>query len=182
MNPIGIRSCYDEGKRCAESLCMDYHRQHGVKVKIIRIFNTYGPRMAVNDGRVVSNFIVQALKGEPLTIYGNGSQTRSFMYIDDLLEGMVRMMGTDDGVTGPINLGNPEEVSIKELSHQILNLASSNVSTVYMEISNSDPRIRCPNTALTNKTLNGWHAGIGRQKGLYKTLGYFRDKLKTKVE
>lgn len=125
VNPNGIRSCYDEGKRCAESLCMDYHRQYGVKVKIIRIFNTYGPRMAVGDGRVVSNFIVQALKNEPMTIYGDGNQTRSFMYIDDLLEGMVRMMATSEDVTGPVNIGNPEEKTILELANMISQLVGS---------------------------------------------------------
>ncbi len=178
VNPIGVRSCYDEGKRCAESLCMDYHRRYGVKIKIIRIFNTYGPRMAVNDGRVVSNFVVQALRNEPITIYGDGGQTRSFMYIDDLLEGMVRMMETGDDVTGPINLGNPEKTSIRELSGQIYNLIHSKTRTTYLAISSDDPKIRCPDTALANEKLHGWHADISLQKGLVNTVEYFRDKLK----
>ena len=130
VNPVGVRSCYDEGKRCAESLCMDYHRQHGVRVKVIRIFNTYGPRMAVDDGRVVSNFIVQALRGDPLTIHGDGSQTRSFMYVDDLLEGMVRMMATEDDVTGPVNIGNPHETSIRELAELVVGITASKSGVV----------------------------------------------------
>ena len=168
VNPIGIRSCYDEGKRCAESLCMDYHRQHGVKVKIVRIFNTYGPRMAVNDGRVVSNFIVQALKGEPLTIYGNGSQTRSFMYIDDLLEGMVRMMRTDDKVTGPTNLGNPEEVSIKALANVVLEKTCSASHIVLLNQPSDDPKVRCPNIIQAGCLLHNWKP----QTKLCDGLGY----------
>ena len=178
VNPIGVRSCYDEGKRCAESLCIDYHRQHGVKVKIIRIFNTYGPRMAVNDGRVISNFIVQALKGEPLTIYGNGSQTRSFMYIDDLLEGMVRMMETGDDVTGPINLGHPEETSIRELTHFVLRMVGSSSSIEYKGLPLDDPHLRCPNTTKARESLMGWKASVCLQDGLMNSTRYFKNNFK----
>ena len=173
VNPVGVRSCYDEGKRCAESLCMDYHRQHGVKVKIIRIFNTYGPRMAVGDGRVVSNFIVQALRGEPLTIHGDGSQTRSFMYIDDLLEGMERMMGTGDDVTGPVNLGNPEEKTIKQLASMIVGMTDSGSQYVHLALPGDDPRVRCPDISRAKTLLPAWRLGHSLAQGLERTVNYF---------
>ena len=176
VNPVGVRSCYDEGKRCAESLCMDYHRQHGVRVKIVRIFNTYGPRMAVDDGRVVSNFIVQALRNEPITIYGDGSQTRSFMYIDDLLEGMVRMMGTPDDVTGPVNLGNPEEMTILELSNVILRLSSSNSRIVKSHLPLDDPHRRCP-VITTMRDIGVENPQVVLEIGIGKTLAYFKNVL-----
>lgn len=174
VNPIGIRSCYDEGKRCAESLCMDYHRQYGVKVKIIRIFNTYGPRMAVNDGRVVSNFIVQALGNKPITIYGDGSQTRSFMYIDDLLEGMIGMIATDDEVTGPVNLGNPEELSVSMLAN-IIKEKTNSVSTIrFMDLPYDDPKVRCPDMILAGYLLQKWKPQVKICEGLCKTIAFFR--------
>ena len=173
VNPNGIRSCYDEGKRCAESLCMDYHRQYGVKVKIIRIFNTYGPRMAVGDGRVVSNFIVQALKNEPMTIYGDGSQTRSFMYIDDLLEGMVRMMATSEDVTGPVNLGNPKETTISTLANVVMKKTDSRSIVLHLDFPSDDPRVRCPDIALSNFLLNGLEASTQLEHGLDLTINYF---------
>lgn len=177
VNPNGIRSCYDEGKRCAESLCMDYHRQYGVKVKIIRIFNTYGPRMAVGDGRVVSNFIVQALKNEPMTIYGDGSQTRSFMYIDDLLEGMVRMMATNEDVTGPVNIGNPEEKTILELANMISQLVGSVLLISRVSpLPQNDPLLRCPDISYAGKLFKGWMPQISIETGLRRTISYFRKK------
>lgn len=177
VNPVGIRSCYDEGKRCAESLCMDYHRQHGVRVKIIRIFNTYGPRMAVDDGRVVSNFIVQALRGEPLTIYGDGSQTRSFMYIDDLLDGMERMMATDDGVTGPVNIGNPEELSMNQLAELVSSLAGMSNGICRVAIPLDDPHRRNPVTNRAMEVFGKWHPNIDMRHGLMTTLSYFRQNI-----
>lgn len=177
VNPNGIRSCYDEGKRCAESLCMDYHRQYGVKVKIIRIFNTYGPRMAVGDGRVVSNFIVQALKNEPMTIYGDGNQTRSFMYIDDLLEGMVRMMATSEDVTGPVNIGNPEEKTILELANMISQLVGSVLLISRVSpLPQNDPLLRCPYISYAGKLFKGWMPQISIETGLGRTISYFRKK------
>lgn len=175
VNPVGIRSCYDEGKRCAESLCMDYHRQYGVKVKIIRIFNTYGPRMAVGDGRVVSNFIVQALKNEPMTIYGDGSQTRSFMYIDDLLEGMARMMATVDDVTGPVNLGNPEEKSVKELAEIVIDLTGSKFLLISESLPSDDPKVRCPALSKVEGILKLWKPNIKLVDGLKLTINYFKE-------
>lgn len=177
VNPNGIRSCYDEGKRCAESLCMDYHRQYGVKVKIIRIFNTYGPRMAVGDGRVVSNFIVQALKNEPMTIYGDGSQTRSFMYIDDLLEGMVRMMATGDGVTGPVNIGNPEEMTIRMLAVDVLENTNPNSEISYLDLPYDDPKVRCPDISQAMSLLKDWKPVVGLNDGLHCLVEYFRIKV-----
>ncbi len=177
VNPIGVRSCYDEGKRCAESLCMDYHRQHGVKVKIIRIFNTYGPKMAINDGRVVSNFIVQALRNEPITVYGDGSQTRSFMYIDDLLEGMVRMMDTGDEVTGPVNIGNPEETTIRLLADCILEEVNSYSENDYLVLPSDDPKVRCPDITLAQVLFNPWTPRVGLREGLKLTIEYFYKKL-----
>ena len=173
VNPNGIRSCYDEGKRCAESLCMDYHRQYGVKVKIIRIFNTYGPRMSVGDGRVVSNFIVQALRNEPITIYGDGSQTRSFMYIDDLLEGMVRMMATADEVTGPVNIGNPEETTVSQLAAMILEKTGSSSQVKYQKLPSDDPKVRCPDIKRSYSLLRQWRPMVCIGDGLQKTIMYF---------
>ena len=154
VNPIGIRSCYDEGKRCAETLFMDYHRQHQVKTKIVRIFNTYGPRMHPNDGRVVSNFIVQALQGQDITIYGDGSQTRSFCYVDDLVTGLILMMESDDSVTGPINLGNPVEQTIEELSSQVVVMVGSKSKIVFKDIPQDDPKRRKPDTSQAKNLLN----------------------------
>lgn len=177
VNPIGIRSCYDEGKRCAESLCMDYHREYGVKVKIVRIFNTYGPRMLPNDGRVVSNFIVQALKGEDISIYGNGEQTRSFQYVDDLVEAFIRFIQTDDDVTGPLNIGNPQEVTVKQLASTVINLTSSDSRIVYCPLPSDDPHRRCPDASLASSTLGGWHAQTNLVTGLRNTIEYFRNRL-----
>ena len=174
VNPIGIRSCYDEGKRCAETLCMDYYRENQVKVKIIRIFNTYGPRMHPNDGRVVSNFIVQAMKNNPLTVYGDGSQTRSFQYIDDLVEGMIRMMETPDDITGPVNLGNPVEHTILEMAEKIIQLTGSTSGIEYKTLPEDDPIQRKPDIQLAKKILNEWEPKIGLDDGLQKTIEYFK--------
>ena len=171
VNPIGIRSCYDEGKRVAETLMMDYHRQNGVDVRIIRIFNTYGPRMAENDGRVVSNFIVQALRGEALTVYGEGRQTRSFCYVDDLVEGMVRMMDCAD-FTGPVNLGNPCETSIREFAERILTLTGSTSRIVFRPLPADDPQQRQPDITLARERL-GWEPQVDVETGLRKTIDYF---------
>ena len=173
VNPIGIRSCYDEGKRCAEILCMDFYRQYRVNVKIVRIFNTYGPNMAVGDGRVVSNFIVQALAGMPITIYGDGSHTRSFMYVDDLVEGLLCMMGTPDDFTGPVNLGNPDERSIKDLASLIISLSGSSSTFVYQPLPSDDPRQRKPDITLASKKL-GWSPVVSLEEGLRRTIDYFR--------
>lgn len=181
VNPIGIRSCYDEGKRCAESLCMDYHRQYGTKVKIVRIFNTYGPRMAVDDGRVVSNFITQALQDEPLTIYGDGSQTRSFMYVDDLVEGFIRMLHTQDDCTGPVNLGNPQETSIINLARKVLALTGSSSTIIQKERPLDDPLLRCPNISKASSLLDGWHPQVSLDKGLSLTISYFQRELNGEV-
>lgn len=177
VNPIGIRSCYDEGKRCAETLFSDYHRQHGLRIKIARIFNTYGPRMHPNDGRVVSNFIVQALKGEDLTIYGEGHQTRSFCYVDDLIEGFVRLMNTDDEVTGPINLGNPGEFTMRQLAERVLELTGSASRIVFRPLPQDDPQQRQPDIAQAMTVLN-WQPTIMLDQGLEKTIGYFDELLK----
>ena len=174
VNPIGIRSCYDEGKRAAETLFMDYYRVHDVKAKIIRIFNTYGPRMAVNDGRVVSNFIVQALQGKDITVYGNGMQTRSFCYVDDLLDGMTRMMNhSDDNFIGPVNLGNPGEFTMWELAHKIIELTGSKSQILQQALPQDDPKQRRPNISEAKKMLN-WEPTINLEKGLQKTIDYFR--------
>jgi UDP-glucuronate decarboxylase len=178
VNPIGIRSCYDEGKRCAETLCMDYHRQNKVKVKIIRIFNTYGPRMHPNDGRVVSNFIVQALQNKPLTVYGDGSQTRSFQYIDDLLEGMIRMMNTPDEITGPVNLGNPSEYTILEMANKIIELTGSKSKIKFNPLPQDDPVQRKPDITFAKKILGGWEPELSLEEGLIKTIDYFKNTLK----
>lgn len=173
VNPIGVRSCYDEGKRCAETLFMDYHRQNNVRIKIIRIFNTYGPYMSTNDGRVVSNFIVQALKGENLTIYGDGTQTRSFQYVDDLVEGMMRMMHSDDSFTGPVNLGNPGEFTMLELAEKVIELTGSKSEIVFKPLPVDDPRHRQPDITLAKKMLDGWEPVVKLEDGLRKTIDYF---------
>ena len=174
VNPIGIRSCYDEGKRCAETLFFDYNRQLGVEIKVIRIFNTYGPRMQANDGRVVSNFIVQALKGEDITIYGDGSQTRSFCFVDDLIEGMVRMMNTPKEVTGPVNLGNPVEFTIKQLAEKIIRLTGSKSQLVFQELPMDDPVRRKPDISQAKKLLS-WEPEKDLEYGLKKTISYFSE-------
>lgn len=176
VNPIGIRSCYDEGKRVAETLFMDYHRQNNVDIRIVRIFNTYGPRMLMNDGRVVSNFIVQALKGEDLTIYGDGSQTRSFCYVDDLIEGFVRMMDQDK-IIGPVNIGNPGEFTMLELAKEVLDLTGSKSKIVYKPLPGDDPKMRRPNIDLAKSAL-GWEPTIPLRQGLEKTIVYFEELLK----
>ena len=175
VNPIGIRSCYDEGKRVAETLMMDYHRQNRVETRIARIFNTYGPRMAVDDGRVVSNFIVQALKGGPLTVYGDGSQTRSFCYVTDLVEALVRLMNTE-GFIGPVNLGNPGEFTILELAEKVLKLTGSRSRIVHAALPQDDPVRRCPDISLAGEKL-GWKPTISLDEGLPPTIAYFREKL-----
>ena len=176
VNPIGIRSCYDEGKRVAETLFFDYHRQNGVDIKVIRIFNTYGPNMNANDGRVVSNFIVQALKGEDITIYGDGTQTRSFCYVDDLVEGMIRMMNSRDDFTGPVNLGNPGEFTIKQLAEMVIELTGAKSKLIYRELPQDDPLQRKPDISLAKKELN-WEPTVMLQEGLKKTIAYFKSVL-----
>lgn len=174
VNPVGSRSCYDEGKRCAETLFKDYHQQNGVRIKIVRIFNTYGPRMHPNDGRVVSNFIVQALQHRDLTIYGDGSQTRSFQYVEDLLEGMIRMMGTKDEVTGPINLGNPGEFTILELAEMIIRMTGSRSAITYLPLPEDDPVQRKPVIGKAKAQLNNWEPEVGLEEGLEQTINYFK--------
>lgn len=177
VNPVGIRSCYDEGKRCAETLFMDYHKQNNVEIRIIRIFNTYGPNMNPNDGRVVSNFIVQALKNENITIYGDGSQTRSFQYVDDLVNGMIKMMENKNGFIGPVNIGNPGEFSIKELAENILKLIPESKSRiVYKNLPQDDPKQRKPDISLAKEKLN-WEPVVNLEDGLIKTIQYFRDNI-----
>ncbi len=173
VNPVGIRSCYDEGKRCAETMCNDYNRQFGTRVKIARIFNTYGPNMAINDGRVVSNFIIQALQGKPITIYGTGMQTRSFQYVDDLVLGLVKLMGTHDVVTGPFNIGNPNEFTIEELAQTVIALTGTKSYTIYKELPADDPRQRQPDIGIF-KALTGWEPKIQLEEGLRKTIDYFK--------
>lgn len=174
VNPIGLRSCYDEGKRCAESLFMNYNHQNDVKIKIIRIFNTYGPNMHPNDGRVVSNFIVQALKNEDITVYGDGSQTRSFQYVDDLVSAMILMMNTTDNIIGPINIGNPHEFTVLELAKKIIKLTKSNSKIVFNKLPADDPSQRQPDIALAKKILNNWEPKIELEEGLEKTINYFK--------
>ena len=174
VNPIGRRSCYDEGKRCAETLFMDYHIQNGVRSKIIRIFNTYGPRMDPNDGRVVSNFIVQALQGKDITIYGDGLQTRSFQFVDDLVEGMIRLMNTGDDFVGPVNIGNPGEFTIMELAEKVIEMTGSNSKIIYKELPSDDPTQRKPDISLAKEKLNSWEPKIDLNEGLKKTIDYFR--------
>jgi len=176
VNPIGIRSCYDEGKRCAETLFMDYHRMNDVKIKIVRIFNTYGPRMHPNDGRVVSNFIIQALQNENITVYGNGNQTRSFQFVDDLIEGLTRFMNTDDSITGPVNIGNPEEYSIIELAEKIIQLTNSKSKIIFHPLPQDDPMQRCPNISLAKRALN-WEPKVHLEEGLLKTIKYFKSTI-----
>lgn len=174
VNPIGIRSCYDEGKRCAETLFMDYHRQNNVRIKLIRIFNTYGPRMNPEDGRVVSNFIMQALRGEDITIYGTGMQTRSFQYVDDLVEAMVRMMATDDSFTGPVNTGNPGEFTMLELAEKVIELTGSKSRIVFRPLPGDDPKQRKPDITLAKEKLGGWEPKVQLEEGLIKTIEYFK--------
>lgn len=176
VNPIGPRSCYDEGKRCAETLFFDYHRQHKLDIKVIRIFNTYGPRMHPNDGRVVSNFIVQALKGEDITIYGNGQQTRSFCYVDDLIDGMLKMMDSQNGFTGPVNLGNPGEFTMLELAEKVIALTKSRSKLKFLPLPQDDPKQRQPNIELARANLN-WSPRVNLEDGLKETIGYFRHSL-----
>ena len=173
VNPIGIRSCYDEGKRCAETLFMDYHNQNNVQIKIIRIFNTYGPNMNSADGRVVSNFIVQALKGENITIFGDGLQTRSFQYVDDLIEGMIRMMNSKDEFLGPVNLGNPNEFTMLELAENIIRITNSKSKLIHLALPKDDPKQRQPDITLAKNELNGWSPNIELEEGLKKTIKYF---------
>jgi UDP-glucuronate decarboxylase len=176
VNPIGIRSCYDEGKRCAETLFFDYHRQHALRIKIARIFNTYGPRMHPNDGRVVSNFIVQALQNQDITVYGDGGQTRSFCYVDDLVEALLRLMLSGDEVTGPINLGNPEELPIGELAKLIIDLTGSRSKVVYRPLPDDDPKQRWPDITKANQVLK-WQPGISLRQGLPRAINYFQQTL-----
>jgi UDP-glucuronate decarboxylase len=178
VNPIGIRSCYDEGKRCAETLFFDYRRQHGLKIKVARIFNTYGPNMHPADGRVVSNFIVQALKGEPITLYGDGAQTRSFCYVDDMVDALARLMATADEVTGPVNLGNPHETSVRQLAEVIIDLTGSKSELVFKPLPEDDPRQRQPDISLAKQTL-GWTPATPLREGLEKTIAYFDALLRT---
>ena len=172
VNPIGSRSCYDEGKRCAETLFFDYHRQHGLEIKVARIFNTYGPRMHPNDGRVVSNFVVQALQGQPITIYGSGEQTRSFCYVDDLIEGVLRLMATPAEVTGPVNLGNPDEFTIRQLAEMVIAMTGSKSTLVFVDLPQDDPRQRQPDIGLAQKHL-AWTPAVPLQQGLSKTIAFF---------
>jgi len=176
VNPIGPRACYDEGKRCAETLFFDYHRQHGLPIKVARIFNTYGPRMHPNDGRVVSNFIVQALRNEPITLYGDGSQTRSFCYVDDLIEGLIRLMESPPDFTGPVNLGNPAEFTIRELAEMVLRLTGSRSRIVFRPLPADDPRQRQPDITLARSRL-GWEPKVPLEEGLRRTIAYFRELL-----
>jgi UDP-glucuronate decarboxylase len=178
VNPIGIRSCYDEGKRCAETLFFDYHRQHDLDIKVVRIFNTYGPRMHPHDGRVVSNFIVQALKGEDITIYGDGSQTRSFCYVDDLIEVIVRMMESERGFTGPVNIGNPVEHTMLELAEKVIALVGGRSKLVFQPLPADDPRQRQPDIRVARDKL-GWEPKVALEDGLRETIGYFRHLLKS---
>lgn len=177
VNPIGIRSCYDEGKRCAETLCFDYMREYGARIKVIRIFNTYGPNMSMDDGRVVSNFIVQALNGENITIYGDGSQTRSFCYVDDLVEGIVRVMATGDEVHGPVNLGNPEEFTIKELAYMVVSMIDTDSRIEYVELPSDDPVRRRPDISLAARIADGWKPEVHLSEGITNTIKYFKDIL-----
>ncbi len=182
VNPIGIRSCYDEGKRCAETLFFDYHRQHAIEIKVARIFNTYGPRMHPSDGRVVSNFIMQAIRGEDITIFGNGSQTRSFCYVDDLVDGLMKLMGSREGFTGPVNIGNPNEFSIRELAELVVEMTDSGSKIIDLPLPQDDPKQRQPNIELARSEL-GWEPSIELKEGLEKTIAYFEklDKMPAHV-
>ena len=177
VNPVGRRSCYDEGKRCAETLFMDYNIQNQVNIKIVRIFNTYGPKMLINDGRVISNFIVQALRNQDITVYGDGTQSRSFQYIDDLVEGMLRMMNTPDDITGPVNIGNPVTYSILELAQKIIEMTGSDSRLVFRELPDDDPERRKPDISLAKELLDNWEPVIQLEEGLQKTIAYFNDIL-----
>ena len=177
-NPIGIRACYDEGKRCAETLFFDYYREHKLSIKIARIFNTYGPRMHPNDGRVVSNFIVQALMGEPITIYGDGTQTRSFCFVDDLISGLIKLMNSGDDIVGPINLGNPSEITVKALADIILDMTNSSSTIIFKELPSNDPVRRKPEITLAQSLLN-WEPDVSLEDGLVKTVDYFNAKLES---
>lgn len=181
VNPIGPRACYDEGKRCAETLFFDYHREMGIDIKVVRIFNTYGPRMRADDGRVVSNFIVQALKGEPITVYGKGMQTRSFCYVDDLITAMMRMMDTNKTVTGPVNIGNPGEFTIIDLAKKIIALTGSRSEIIYNDLPIDDPVQRCPNITLAKSTLN-WEPTIALDQGLKETVRYFQQVINKQMQ
>ncbi|MGM0503472.1 MAG: UDP-glucuronic acid decarboxylase family protein [Bacteroidota bacterium] len=176
-NPIGPRSCYDEGKRCAESLFINYHQQNNVRIKIARIFNTYGPKMSMNDGRVVSNFMVQALKNENITIFGDGKQTRSFQFVDDLIEALIRLMNTDDNIKGPVNIGNPKEYTMLELAQKIIDLTGSKSKISYLPLPENDPVQRQPDISLAKKILNNWEPTTDLNDGLIKTLEYFKKEL-----
>jgi UDP-glucuronate decarboxylase len=176
VNPLGPRACYDEGKRCAETLFFDYHRQHNVDIKVVRIFNTYGPRMHPNDGRVVSNFIMQALRGEDITLYGDGSQTRAFCYVDDLIDGFMRLMATGRDFTGPINIGNPHEIQIRELAERVIGLVGSQTRIVHRPLPQDDPLQRCPDISLASSVL-GWAPAVALETGLARTIDYFRRML-----
>jgi UDP-glucuronate decarboxylase len=175
VNPIGIRSCYDEGKRCAETLFFDYHRQHKLRIKVARIFNTYGPRMHPNDGRVVSNFVVQALKGEPITVYGTGAQSRSFCYVDDLIEGLIRLMNTPDDFTGPVNIGNTNEFTILELAQKVVALTGAKSEIIRKPLPSDDPVQRQPDISVARAHLGGWQATTALDEGLQRTIAYFRE-------
>ena len=177
VNPIGIRSCYDEGKRCAETLFMDYHNQNNVDIKIIRIFNTYGPNMNPEDGRVVSNFIMQALRGENITVFGDGTQTRSFQYIDDLVEGTIRMMNSEKGFLGPVNLGNPNEFTMLELAQAVIELTNSPSKIIHLDLPKDDPKQRQPDISMAKEKLQGWTPKIELKEGLIKTIKYFESQL-----
>jgi UDP-glucuronate decarboxylase len=181
VNPIGLRSCYDEGKRCAETLFFDYWRQHGLRIKVVRIFNTYGPRMHPNDGRVVSNFIIQALNGDDITIYGDGNQTRSFCFVDDLIEAMIRTMNTPDDFTGPINIGNPREFTIRELAERVIALTGSRSSLIFKPLPSDDPRQRQPDISLA-RTMIDWTPKIELDEGLERTISYFRRPMMAAAE
>jgi UDP-glucuronate decarboxylase len=177
VNPIGIRSCYDEGKRCAETLFFDYHRQHQVDIKVVRIFNTYGPRMHPHDGRVVSNFVVQALQGEDITIYGDGSQTRSFCFCEDLIEGFRRLMQTEKDFTGPVNIGNPGEFTMLELAEKVIELTGTSSKLIFRPLPQDDPKQRKPDISLAKEKLNGWQPTVQLEEGLTRTIEYFRTQL-----
>jgi len=179
VNPLGPRACYDEGKRCAETLFFDYHRQHKVQIKVARIFNTYGPRMHPNDGRVVSNFIIQALRGEDITLYGDGLQTRAFCYVDDLVDGLIRLMGTGRGVIGPINIGNPHEITVRELAERVISLTNARSKLVHAPLPQDDPMQRCPDISVAKREL-GWEPKVPLEEGLSRTIAYF-DRMLTEA-
>jgi UDP-glucuronate decarboxylase len=181
VNPLGVRACYDEGKRCAETLFFDYHRQHRLRIKVARIFNTYGPHMHPNDGRVVSNFIVQALANRPITIYGDGSQTRSFCYVDDLVEGFIRLMGSADELTGPVNLGNPVEFSIRQLAETVIRMTGSSSKLEYKPLPEDDPKQRRPDITLARTRL-GWEPAVPLEQGLVQTIAYFERLVGTSIK